>query len=588
MSLLSAVRRIVFKGESDAEALKAEGLKAEHRDDLRYVYAMLDEARRYKDDKGAKDWPTFKRYVEGKQWRTGGTEGKGRVRISQNEIAPILDHKIGIMTASQPRIFIQSMDETQPNAAIGADLHEKAIQAEWEREDAQGKIGEALHFGGTFGRAETKVYFDPMLNWPKGGIRIDAVRPQDLFVDPNATTESDAAYIIQVGPVEIDDLVARYGKIALGVRPDLTFPSVEKLRSAEPATTRGPNEGTTPSDSQGDMARRRVIRIEAWFRDSQIVEVELPNGDIAEVYRYPYGRKMVIAGGLKLSDAPVRYPWWPYCGMPYYWRGGSFWGVTEVEHLRPTQDALNSTITNFVKGIRLMAEPQWVLDRGSGVKSENLSGEPGLIIWKNPQTEARKEEGKAPPPQVLEAIRDARMEMRQLSGLTDLMAGRGKLTHTPGSAVQQQTAQGYVRLIWQLGKLNRMIQEMGERMLWIIQNLYTEPRTFLVPTGEDSAPEPVTFNPSEYSGHRFKLSVSVGSTLPAAKGARFSEAVLLKKMGVIDDEDVLEKADWPNRVKVLQRMAKAKQQAPPQKPMGKNKGGKGSSVTPAEAKLLDT
>jgi hypothetical protein len=98
---------------------------------------------------------------------------------------------------------------------------------------------------------------------------------------------------------------------------------------------------------------------------------------------------------------------------------------------------------------------------------------------------------------------------------------------------------------------SRLIRERGRMYVSMVQNFYTEERYV---SYKDKNGEDVT---KPYVGSSLiipaRLSVVTGSTLPVSRVQLREEATGLFKLAAIDQEELLDRLEWPNKNDIIQR-----------------------------------
>jgi hypothetical protein len=104
------------------------------------------------------------------------------------------------------------------------------------------------------------------------------------------------------------------------------------------------------------------------------------------------------------------------------------------------------------------------------------------------------------------------------------------------------------------GKLrnySKMVRERGRMYVSHVQNWYTEDRWITYEENGEDVPVQIRGTDMIFPA---KLTVVSGSTMPRAQIQEREEAIELRKMGAIDNEELLKKLDWADRKNVVKRM----------------------------------
>jgi hypothetical protein len=99
---------------------------------------------------------------------------------------------------------------------------------------------------------------------------------------------------------------------------------------------------------------------------------------------------------------------------------------------------------------------------------------------------------------------------------------------------------------------SRMVRERGRMFLSHVMNFYTEDR-WITYRNQDGNQAMKQIKGSEMISPA-KLTVVSGSTMPVSHVQRREEALTLFTSGAIDQPELLERLDWPNRTEVVKRM----------------------------------
>ena len=311
--------------------------------------------------------------------------------------------------------------------------------------------------------------------------------------------------------------------------------------------------------------------------------------------KYPNGRKIVLAGGVICSDG--EYPFddegdfHPFARLINYIDPRSFYGISEVEQLVSPQNMFNKMISYMMDVWALTGNPIWVVDDTSGVDEENLTNRPALIVTKAQGSEVRREPGIQINPDLFQLTDRVRGYFNDMSGSQDVSRGAKPEGITAASAIQSLQEAAQTRLRLKSRNVDDFLQQAGQKWRNRVMQFTSVPKAyritnnqnvqkyfkFHVDTAEDGSKvakvRDFVQNPEsgQYSEaletREFVLKgymdtvATTGSSLPFAKTEKANLAYQLFDRGAIDQEELLNAVDYPNKERVLQRMQMAAQQA---------------------------
>lgn len=393
------------------------------------------------------------------------------------------------------------------------------------------------------------------------------------------------------------------------------------------------------------VSKDKALVITAWispeYLEEEFDEVERRERDpdtgaesvvYEQVARYPRGRKIVVCNGVLLEDVDAGYDdaEIPYQRYVNYLLPREFWGISEVEQLEGPQKTFNKMISFALDVLTLMGNPIWKVHGASGVDPETLVNRPGLVVeWDGePQHEPKREEGVQLQPYVLQLIDRMAEWFNDVSGSQDVTRGAqpsGVIAYKAISALQEAAQ---TRIRQKQRNLDVYLQQVGQQYLSRVFQFRTAPEIYRltgrdgaqkyfkmhveeydktetqvdpmtgtpleVPTGEkgrrmvvqrfgpDGATDPTQMRVYEMRG-KFDVRVSTGSSLPFAKDEKEQKLLKLFELGIIDEEEVLKGAEFPNWEAVLQRMEQKKQAQAQQEAMAKGGGAAPPAAPPPAA-----
>ncbi len=559
-----------------------------------YLYLQAKKHRAKYDE----PWLRNYKFFRGKQWE----ERRPSYRHSEviNMTFKTIQSVIPIMTDSKPKI---SFLPQEPSDLELSEILNEVCEADWEKHGWLYRLTECLYESHIYGTGLLYVGYDPDADYGAGAIELCSADPFYQFPDPAAedVNTKKTRYWVTAEPVEVETLKAEHPKKARYIRPDLDDLNDDEKTSLEEIKYRAPNRDrvyleTEEKPSQG--SRPMALKICVYIKSGEVVEeakTRMGDGGAETTHyeqrlKYPNGRKIVIGGGVLLSDGPFDRDdgLIPYARLTNYILPREFWGISEIEQLKSPQVMFNKLISFVMDVLTLMGNPIWVVDNDSGIDTDNLTNRPGLVVEKNKGSEATRQEGAQLQPYVLQVIDRMKSWFDDVAGDTDVSRGVSSEGVTAMGAIQALQEASRTRVRQKSRNLDTCLQCGGRLWLNSAFQYYSAPKVYRITRngaaqkyfkfhvenredGQGSYQRVATVRPfiqdpatgafqesleaKEYVMRGdFDVSVTTGSSLPFAKKETADLSLQLFDRGISDAEDVLEKLDYPGKEKLLLRL----------------------------------
>lgn len=564
---------------------------------LKLVNRLYDKAKKHRK-KYDEHWLDYYKMFRGKQWK----EQRPSYRHSEviNFIFQAIQSVVPIMTDARQRFDF--LPEEPSDSEIAKILSEVA-ESDWERGNWLQKLAENIYDAHFYGAGLAGCGFDPKARMGAGQITYDTCDPFYCFPDPNARDVNEKGqFFIYAEPVDIDILKRDYPDKKDYIKPDLIDliqgdkTDLDQVRFKSPTDNKTIVEGRSAYEAE---YRNQCLKITCYVKSDEFDEEEKKNADGSVYYeqklKYPNGRKIVIAGGVVLSDGPNPYEdgLFPYARLVNYILPREFWGISEVEQLESPQKIFNKLVSFALDVLTLMGNPIWKVGTGAGVDTDNLFNRPGLIVEATDINQVQREEGVQLQPYVLQLIDRMSNWFQELSGRTDVSQGSNPSGVTAASAIAelQEAAQTRIRL--KSRNMDAFLQSFGQLYKNRVFQFYSAPRVVrlthnqnaqkyfkfhidsqTMPDGTIQRTATVRNFNQDSNGNfaedldakqymirgDFDVKVSTGSSLPFAKTQKINLATMLFDRHAIDEPELLQATDYPNWEAVWQRVQERKQQ----------------------------
>jgi len=351
-------------------------------------------------------------------------------------------------------------------------------------------------------------------------------------------------------------------------------------------------------DSSKTRESQKTLLLTAWLKpdDTEEVEEEDEEGNIKVIVKkvYPFGRVVKIANGILLEEEELQTSGnFPFVKYINYMLPREFFGVSEVEQLESPQRAFNKILNASLEILNLMGNPVWIVDTSSGINPHKLVNRTGLVVEKEPGSEVRREIGVQLSPTALSLVDRLETWFNGVAGNQDVTRGEAPASITAASAIEQLMDAARTRIKQKQRNLDAMMRDFARQYSDIVLEKYTKNRVFRVTNNDDSTqffkfrvenredPETgeaqkvgvirefvemengdiaVSSDDKEFLiAGRFDVKINTGSSLPFAVADKEQKSYALFDRGIIDEEEVLSQIDYPNKERVLERLAERKQ-----------------------------
>lgn len=549
------------------------------------------------------NWPEYYKYFRGKQWLQ--TRPSYRHSEVVNFVFQTIQSQVPILGDARQRIEFVAQE---PSDIEFAKILDDVAESDWTYGNWTYQLAEMLYDGHILGTGLGGLGYDPKARFGQGSITFESDDPWYAYPDKDArdvnrscrnyatATPTDIAILKKEYPDKAKFIKADVSDYAKDFREDWD----DSERTKSPVDNRTVLEGSSPYDVANTD---QVLKIECYVFDDEEIEeknetIDASTGETKTVFtqklKYPQGRKICVAGGVLLSDdpMPLEEKLIPKVRFANYIDPRSFWGISEVEQLKGPQNIFNKIYSFTLDVLTLMGNPIWVVDNDSDVDTDNLYNRPGLVVEKAKGSEVRREEGVQLQPYVLQILDRVREYIDSVAGSQDVTRGVKPDGVNTASGISQLMEAAQTRIRQKSRNLDATLQDFGQIYKAFVMQCYDAPRVFRV-TNNQGAMNYFKFHiekKQDETGNEYKVAVvrnfnqdpetgafgedlqakeyqirgdfdvkiTTGSNLPFAKDQKFNKARQMYLDKVIDEEEYLKQAEYPNWEVVLQRMQERK------------------------------
>jgi hypothetical protein len=578
---------------------------AEEKKDIKLVEKLFDQAKRFKS-KYDERWNDFHNMFRGQQWK----EQRPSYRHSEviNLIFREIQSAVPIQMDSRPKFEYLPQE---PGDIELAEILNQVAESDWQKYNWQEQLTEVVYDSNIVGTGLGGIYFDPEKENGLGAACFDSEDPFYHFPDPAAKDFNKCMkYHVKAEPMAIEEIKKKWpnGKY---VTADVINIKQMDLRGKERVRFKSPTDATVLADgaeqydaSEQPQALVVTCYLDGGFEvDEKAEETQADDGTVNVKYvqfkKYPKGRKIVICAGVRLESSENEYEHgrMPFARLQNYVNPRQFWGISEIEQLESPQKVFNKLISFALDVLTLMGNPIWKVGTAAGVDTDNLFNQPGLVVEADDISQIQREEGVQLQPYVLQLIDRMKLWFDDVSGQGEASRGVQPTGVTAASAIQSLQEATQTRLRQKARNMDAFLQNMGQLYQETVFQKYTAPRIFRltnkdgsmkffkfhVEPGEDGK-KSVRYKPflqnqqngavTEGEEKSFETSgsmdvkVSTGSMLPFAKADKENRLLQYFDRGIIDEEEVLKGAEFPNWEAVLQRVRERQAQMAAQQQAG--------------------
>ncbi|HRZ15362.1 MAG TPA: hypothetical protein P5110_07635 [Candidatus Omnitrophota bacterium] len=435
----------------------------------------------------------YYKFYRGNQWLN--KRPSYRASIVMNLIFTTIQTILPILTDNRPNVSVLPQE---PSDYMFSQIVQEIVDWNWEDKNLDIRLPWALLESLIYGNGFMKVGYDPNAKDGVGDIRITVPDPFYVYVNKEATDFDDAKVVHYIVPTELPEIKRLYPEKGKEVKGEDGMLDVAFDRKSIGETT-----FKSPVDQrinvQSDVAPKRFSRktallIESWYSAEGAAEYGLDK-IVDENGKEVKGSRFIVTAGqtvLRNIKNPFDDQLIPFVRFPDYDLPREFWAMGEVEQLESMQKLANKVISLIVDYMNISSNPIWIVDTSSGVETDNLTNQAGLIIEKNPGTEVRRESPPPLPAYMMNVLQEVKTTFDTISGVHDVTQGRQPTGITSGISIEslQDAAQTRIRL--KDRNMGAALRRAGTLMVSRILQFYNVQRTFRL-TNKTGWPQYVEF-----------------------------------------------------------------------------------------------
>jgi len=488
-------------------------------------------------------------FVLGHQWLTWDTSAKtlrrvsaprasdpnAPVRITVNKIGGLVERIVSKLTKSAPLPEARPVSDDEKDVAA-ARVATRIMAHEFDRLGWRAWLTEFLFWPATFGWSYAHIYWEPDAGSTlaedddgrpirMGDIEYDIVPANELSVDPSALSMDKARWAIRTTVMSREALWETWG-VEIPGEPEARSMVEEVLQMAHL--------------SQKDEGGSSVAVHQMWMLTSRAA---------------PKGMTITWSGNTILEprrDFPFEHGRLPFAQMNWLPPLGTLRGRTWVDDLIPMQEDYNDARSREAT-IRRTLVPKLLYPTGSIDMSRVTTRIEGIPYAPTgqPPTWLSPDSGWMQQQEAVMARADG--ELGQRAGVNEASAGQAGAS-TPAAAILALQEADDTKLAVTATMLAQFIKEVGEQVLGLTRQYWTEERTIRVYSEEGGGIDVYRYEGANLDGG-YDVRVSSESALPKSKAARVQLGLELHARGVIpNNQDLLRILELPGTDFIIRDM----------------------------------
>lgn len=451
------------------------------------------------------------------------------------------------------------------------------------------------------GYFDIRMSFDRNLN---GDIAIVADNPKQVILDPDCRTYDPDEWpgVFETYWRSIEFIEATYGKdkaqkLALNASLDIEYVDYSKsVRWKDDRIARDGQEQTPEAfDPTGQSRRIEAVRVvehqyfvyrKAWcFIDPISGDIIDPRCDLGKEELAPLAaqrgvelvemvrkrvRWHVIAHNTVLFSGWSPYPFLTKAGVFPIWLRGRPTGL--VRDMISPQEQLNKVESQELHVINTTANSGWMYEDGSILNMdddelENNGAETGLVlkVRKGAEFPQKIQPNQIPSGLAHKATKNVDY-LRFISMVNDAMLGFSD-PEVSGVALAAKKESGVTAFVPAFANLKQTRVVLAKRILWLIQNFYTQPR--MVRITDYAVPErtevDVAINVPDAMGNvlnnvtvgRYDVVVSSAPARDSHEDGQFAQMMEMRNASIaIPDDEIIRRSNLSEKFPLAERVAK--------------------------------
>lgn len=555
-------------GERATDVIKTDNTTP---DTVKVITRLFDSAKKARSTFD-KEWEKRWEYYKGNQ--NGGKPVMNVIRSTIQSMLPLL-------TDAKPGVNIIP---AEPNDYKFTKLLQKLVEYWWDKpsNSMQHTLLEIIMDQSIYDAGIAKVFFDVDAN----DIVVKSIKPQNIFVNKEAIDfDKDCTYVIERQYLPIAWLKSRFPEKAGMITADAskegdTDPNPNDISVVAPIDQVQPPH--TINNIKESDCRDTVEVWECWLDSTEFESVTNEDGSLTTKKKYPNGKLITYLPNQKLvlqeTSNPYKHGKKPYVRFIDTILPHSFWGEGMVESLVGNQNNVNLVLSNLLSYFKLMGNPIWFVEEGSGVDPNDITNDTALVleVTEGKMGSVRRDIPPAMQPGIIELYSTMLRNGEIISGVNESTQGRRPVGITAAAAIEslQEASQTRVRL--KERNMQTSLVKLGTMLVELMMQFYNTPRVVRIagPEGEewpsyfefyiDEKENGYVLNKKEmkydkvsdtyldgtYSAEGpfkgvFDVKVFAGTSQPIQKAARSNIAFRLKEMGVIGNKTLLNTLEFP-------------------------------------------
>lgn len=461
-----------------------------------------------------------------------------RNRLHVNKLLPTAQNRLARLCKSPPKYEVKpESNETEDKEA--ARLALQTMEVMWEKLGLNTKRAPLYMSVQQSGHAYLKVCWDPVLGdfMPdpetgepdfQGDIRVDVVSAFEVFPDKHARSFDELTRLVHCKVRPLEYFRDTYAKGALVKSEDTWLMSAQYEERINSLNNRG-SGGSMVSESKNS-----AIEMVYYERRTK---------------KYPQGRMIVCANGVKLEDKPLPVGEIPFAKFDDTIIAGKYYPETPVTHARPIQEYRNEVQRRKAEFTRRLLAGKFTAPAGNGLKQESLTDESGEVLYYTPNPalpNGGKVEAMTMPSMPQWAYQETEQcdsDINEIFGISEVSKGTLPSASIPAIGMQLLTEQDDTRIGVMTMQHEQSWARVGMLVLKHVESFYKMPRKLKI-AGKSA------YTVREVSGDMLRGNTDVmvvpGSTLPGSKTLKRQEIINTYTQGLLGDP-----ADPKVREKVL-------------------------------------